>query len=316
MQNASFASLLDTMRAGPRPLDYGMWAAPARVTLEGDDLVWPAEDYRWVRRGNGLLEKFINLVPPPSASDEANWRSKVLRFSQQWGTLGICENHGLPACHNPPNAWNYHHGGCWPKLWKRRPPLRSEPISAWKDLILKFRNILRVASLLYGGSVPTTADLRSCSPETIGLSDLDPPDAWHFVFGLVRWIVGRADLNVVPFPPRKNAGAARIKLMGSGLYAALATELMFAVCRTDGLAICSACGSPFIPVRRPRAKQRAYCELCRKRSKAPVRDAMRAYRKRIQDAVGLSGTGLSVAEIAEQLSLPNERVKAYLSHAR
>jgi hypothetical protein len=43
---------------------------------------------------------------------------------------------------------------------------------------------------------------------------------------------------------------------------------------------------------------------------------MRAYRERIRHTAELSGAGLSVAEIAEELSLPIKAVKGYLQHVK
>jgi len=43
---------------------------------------------------------------------------------------------------------------------------------------------------------------------------------------------------------------------------------------------------------------------------------MRAYRRRVHEAVTLGAGGLSIKEIAERLSLPNKKVEAYLHHMR
>jgi hypothetical protein len=60
------------------------------------------------------------------------------------------------------------------------------------------------------------------------------------------------------------------------LFGALAVQLLFAVSRTDGLAVCSACGSPYCPPRKPRIDQRHYCSGYRRRG--AWRDAQRARR--------------------------------------
>jgi len=48
-------------------------------------------------------------------------------------------------------------------------------------------------------------------------------------------------------------GRRSIRLGGYGLLGALAVQLVFDMCRTDGLAVCSSCGTPYLPPkRRPR----------------------------------------------------------------
>ena len=50
---------------------------------------------------------------------------------------------------------------------------------------------------------------------------------------------------------------------GSSFFGALACQLMFTIARVDGVAVCSGCGTVYIPPRRPRRDQRRYCSTCR-----------------------------------------------------
>jgi predicted RNA-binding Zn-ribbon protein involved in translation (DUF1610 family) len=69
-----------------------------------------------------------------------------------------------------------------------------------------------------------------------------------------------------------------IRLGGWSLYGAIAVQLLFDVSRTDGMVICTSCGTPFLPAtRRPRWDQNAYCLDCGK--KAAARDAAARYRR-------------------------------------
>jgi hypothetical protein len=69
-----------------------------------------------------------------------------------------------------------------------------------------------------------------------------------------------------------------IQLAGQGLFAALAVQLLFESARTDGLAVCTSCGTPFLPAaRRPRRDHNAYCSDCG--LKAAQRDAAARYRQ-------------------------------------
>jgi predicted RNA-binding Zn-ribbon protein involved in translation (DUF1610 family) len=69
-----------------------------------------------------------------------------------------------------------------------------------------------------------------------------------------------------------------VRLGGYSLYGAIAVQLLFDVSRTDGLAVCTSCGTPYLtPTRRPRWDQHTYCPDCGK--KAAARDAAARYRR-------------------------------------
>jgi hypothetical protein len=63
-----------------------------------------------------------------------------------------------------------------------------------------------------------------------------------------------------------------------GVFGALAVFLMHEVARSDGPAVCSACGQPHWPERRPNPNRRTYCADCR--GWADHRDATRDDRAR------------------------------------
>jgi hypothetical protein len=75
-------------------------------------------------------------------------------------------------------------------------------------------------------------------------------------------------------------GGPPIILGGEGLFAGLATQLLFAATRTAGVVICSSCGAPFSPKRRPRAGEAHYCDTCHANGDA-ARDVARRYRIRV-----------------------------------
>jgi len=69
-----------------------------------------------------------------------------------------------------------------------------------------------------------------------------------------------------------------VQLAGQGLFGALAVQLLFESSRTDGLAVCTWCGTPFLPpARRPRRDHNVYCSDCG--LKAAQRDAAARYRQ-------------------------------------
>jgi hypothetical protein len=108
------------------------------------------------------------------------------------------------------------------------------------------------------------------------LTDGATPDIHERMLSVVldRWVErGCVKLSVF----RQN-GRRAVRLGGGGLLGALAVQLIFDVCRTDGLAVCTSCGTPYLPpTRRPRRDQNPYCPDCG--LKAAMRDAAARYRK-------------------------------------
>jgi len=118
---------------------------------------------------------------------------------------------------------------------------------------------------------------------------LDPEEAyrWELELGAATVDIHRRLLGLVleawlartGVQPAMYANGAKlsVRLGGYGLYGALAIQLLFNVCRTDGLAVCRSCGTPYIPSRKPRSDRNAYCFDCGR--KAAVRDAAARYRR-------------------------------------
>ncbi len=68
--------------------------------------------------------------------------------------------------------------------------------------------------------------------------------------------------------------------LGGFLFGALALQLMSALTRTAGFAICSECGAAYVPSRQPRRGQQNYCEGCGR--PAALRHAQRKRRSRLK----------------------------------
>jgi hypothetical protein len=87
-------------------------------------------------------------------------------------------------------------------------------------------------------------------------------------------------LELAGVRPRLDWSAAKpaVQLGGHGLIGALAVQLLVDFSRTDGLAVCTSCGTPFLPgPRRPRRDRNIYCSDCG--LKAATRDASARYRQ-------------------------------------
>jgi hypothetical protein len=81
-------------------------------------------------------------------------------------------------------------------------------------------------------------------------------------------------LELAGVRPRLDWSAAKpsVQLGGHGLIGALTVQLLFDCSRTDGLAVCTSCSTPFLPgPRRPRTDRNIYCSDCG--LKAATRDA-------------------------------------------
>lgn len=87
-------------------------------------------------------------------------------------------------------------------------------------------------------------------------------------------------LELAGVRPRLDWSTAKpaVQLGGYGLIGALAVQLLFDCSRTDGLVVCTSCGTPFLPgPRRPRRDRNIYCSDCG--IKAATRDAAARYRQ-------------------------------------
>ena len=94
-------------------------------------------------------------------------------------------------------------------------------------------------------------------------------------------------LQIGGIQPRFRWGAdAPVVFLGTPcLIGARAVQLLLAISRTDGLAICSACALPYIPTKQRAPNRRRYCPTCRAAG-LPLRDAQRAHRTRVRTDEG------------------------------
>jgi hypothetical protein len=255
-----------------RPVGWNEWRVP-EVTHEGKNLVWsPGGTFTNAQPSSSLLESFVRLVDAPDGS--------IVRYAMRWGVFGVCQ-HGLPACHNPPPVpipigplkdppW------CSPRgYWEGR---AWEPLEIWRGYARKFRALLNLAARAYGGSPGNVDDWRELNVETSDTGSRASRLAQDRVqlSVVVNQLVAQARVTM---DFRWDRATPVLHPTGRGLFGALVIQLALAIGRSDGLAICSACSVSYIPPRRPRLRQRRYCQDCRDR-KVPQRDAAASYRSR------------------------------------
>lgn len=273
--------LHDLESSGPfgltRPLRAAAILVPSRIELLGDKLYWSFDAergknglrFRAVRPGLGLLQDFVNLAHAPS--------EKILQYAKKWGVLEICE-HQRPACHQRLNGLL-----CEPQLYG---DLFWEDVSVWRQYARLFRSHLSIAARLASGEKGLFEDWEVVI-KAQGFSEgklfqqhglavdheklkvaLNVLLSESAVGPLVLWSAGRWQIHFSATPA-----------IGCALFGAIVCQLMLAATRTEGLAICSGCGTGYLPMKRPNQARRNYCDTCRN-NKLPARDAARDYRRR------------------------------------
>jgi hypothetical protein len=264
---------------------------PVVVDIEGDQLVWQhaveGDDSRRPKLATvdkGFLNDFIALADAP---DE-----QIAAYARKWGVLGVC-SHGCARTHPPHlGATGMLSGHCTPLGWEHcAPPERAftrahEPLQYWRCLARQARGMLQLASALHRGvaSHPDIWDDLQLGPEQTSMGRSEST-GWpnFFLTALVnQWLVNgdvrphfawnldgagpAVTLGVSPLPISDDFLEALAHLMpdyqGTSLFGALAVQLLLACSRAEGLAICSSCGTPYVPPRRPSASRHRFCTKC------------------------------------------------------
>lgn len=259
-----------------RPLPEREWYIPKKIWLEPDKLIWePDPDVREVRPGPGMLTDFVNLAVGP---DE-----RILKFAQRWGVLMLCE-HGLPTSHNPHKRSSAgFEFGCYPRGWFDRPPgVVWAPLADWRFWARQARALLNIAANLHCDKVGEPSDWQTVYERTNTSHSAVPwwqqdieVDRMKVADVVNEWLDLAQSRLFLRWRP---AQSPSVEVSGASLFGSLGVQILFAISRSDGLALCSACGIPYPPSKRPKPGQRNYCRDCGK--KAAQRDAARDYRKR------------------------------------
>ena len=208
----------------------------------------------------GMLDAFVAL-PDAQPGD-------FLKFAKKWGLLGLCFNHELPYHHDP---------SC-------KGAAVRESIAGWRRLARQARAMLRIAVDLHRYDERDPKRPLGDEADWVVLEGNITADVSRRIRGsvsLARGVLGNhvhrfleiggIEVQFVWYHERPS-----ISLTGEYLFAIVATQLAFAVARSEGLAICVACGRPYSPTRRPAKGRRNYCDPCRTDG-VPQRHASRDY---------------------------------------
>jgi hypothetical protein len=242
----------------------------------------------------GLLDAFRRIR---TAQD-------VLVFAQRYGVLGLCE-HGLPASHNPFRRATYdlaYRGVlqmpmCAPRT--NRAGFTEELIADWLDWVQQVNGLLYVADTLRRGKAMDTAAWEAAfhSQWQAGpaFDEDGHPNDWRSVAcievsSLVETWLDYGDVrpHFLWTSPDEDPMFALEGDARDSVFGVIALQVMLVVARQHALVVCSHCGLPYLPERKPQRGRRNYCPECRELG-IPARDRQAARRARLA-AGGAGGT--------------------------
>ena len=268
-----------------RPVDSGLLQIPSRIELHDGFLWWDwLGEHNWMAErapSAGLLWQFVALA---TVSDH-----DVLAYARRWGVLLICE-HGLPGHVGNCELLGY------AREFRGKELIRDhfhpwamvcEPIATWRFYAVQARAILTVAARLHEGRVPTPDEwapifmsfgLRElpagmnwsgevtplkCQPPSRGLGK-EPPwwdqsvdfDRVQLAKVLNNWLAVAHVRFSISWGTPSQPGPPNVGVCGTSLFSAIAIQLVLAVARVAGFAVCSGCGSP-VPRHAPPPRQSA-----------------------------------------------------------
>ena len=261
-----------------RPSASTDWPRHPYVTLEGESLAfWWArvakveDGYRatlaadGTQSGPGMLERFASLG---RAGDEA-----ILAYARRWGALELC-SHNLPRAHPPTPRMPRTTYFCEDRYGdaEMKPLGHLEPLWVWRAMSRRCASILTLAAGLW------TEPPSIGQPVTWALMGRDMPTD---TAGARRVLAAEVNLwiQLAQVRPWAAVSAPFVRIGGHDLVGALAVQLLLATSRSHGWAICSSCGRPYAPSRRPATGRVNYCSNCREAGIAN-RTAAQQYRLR------------------------------------
>ncbi len=248
------------VRLDGRVLRYDRWLVKVKANVEG------------------ALEDFLKLE---KASDD-----EIARFAKKWGPLRLCEVHGLFASHGavvPPAYSELDEGWtmfCPPNGGSDKKQFES--LRHLKSYVAFAAGLIRIAKKLHHGDPLSSEDWRAVVSNHPLISIEEKQSAQDFereVANRVKirlrmkqpWEIVARDINtwllLAGARPQCTARKGGIDLGLSGdpstkLAGELGIQLMKAISRVEGLALCAECGVPFIPRRRPVPGEDRYCKNC------------------------------------------------------
>lgn len=275
------AGMTDENGAIARHLLPGRLMHPCHVEVQDGMLRWYADRNwkellpRYIRAEGPILDQFARLT--------AQKPDGIVRFAKQWGVFRRHEHRTEEE--GPDGVFHPEQG--------------KEPLAMWGAIASQARAILRIAANLHNRTQTAPEDwevaltrgiIRADAAETLARRTNDPCFCHRWFEQDTLEDIVHGWLDSADVRPRLRWPAnqpAEVTLQGQGLGGVLAVQLLAAVSKAEGIELCSFCGGPYTPERRPRQGERHYCPTCRN-EKIPQRDAARALRQRKKrQAIGL-----------------------------
>jgi hypothetical protein len=249
-----------------------------------------------------LLDEFVNLS---ESADE-----RIVRFAGKWGVLGVCK-HGVPYSRCLKDCQEGYLENI--SVWRMYSRMARAILSISANLHQGIPGKNADWSTIFSFEIREQDDwfevvLDKFSHQFLSAVSDSALDAIRRSISEENKRREQGTENIISSPKNELAGLVNLQklllgwlidalLVGSGirlafnwklaepkielsssnsLLGALACQMAFAVLRSDAIAICSACGTPYTPNRRPAASRRNYCLSCGK--KAANRDHARQKR--------------------------------------
>ncbi len=225
-------------------------------------LVWEeGSDRRKPEGEKDVLRKFIRLA---KGSPES-----ILGFAERHGVLNLCFEHKLASSHF--RLLDDHTPFCFPR--------RIEPIRVWRAYAREAKAIISIASeirLGRSGNRRDWVDLHIAREDRRSrrfrllkgvnrdgyepaFDRVSPEEAQTWLSRFVQDWIEEGGLR----PKFTWKGKSpEITLGGEGLFSELARQVAFGVAAADGWVVCTECGSPYSPSRKPTRDRRNFCPGC------------------------------------------------------
>lgn len=207
---------------------------------------------------------------------------RIETFAKTYGPLRLCAGHGAPFVECRLRSKLMRREGATPELCKM---IRPESVILWYSYSRYVSGLLRLAAELNrgGGSIPEldrlAGEMTGQGGEYFARQARRTKQRGINHHALLHHATIKWARLLHPDIGRRASGELFYVLGGRGLLGAIAKHLVFAVMRGDGLEVCSGCGSPYTPSRKPRSDQRHFCSDCRDR-RVDKKLSQRDYRRR------------------------------------
>lgn len=257
----------------------GSWRVPDEIGFDGVTLTWDQTmlHSHMLERPAGLVDALLDLAE--AAGPE------IAQFARTYGVVVLCDQHQLPIEHWRPTSGLPTPctplGGSTPYLPVEWYPRFSRQVGA----------LLRLAAAVHLDTPGQDEDWLMVLPDMAGdrttitktwkerrVSETERVDEDREVLGEILDAYLRvADAHLTfewtnEFPT--------YELRTPTIFSAVVVAVVYAISRTDGVAVCSACGRPYVPKRRPAPGRRSYCPRPECSTNARIRDANREMRAR------------------------------------